>query len=364
MIPVYEPYFSSDEEAIVLDCLRTKWISSLGEYIPEFEQRFAEICGSRHAVSVCNGTAALYLALYTLGVGPGDEVILPSLTFVATANAVHFTGATPVFVDVEKDTWNISVSGIEKSITPNTKAIVPVHLYGLPANMDEIRSIADTHKKLIVEDAAEAHFASINGQYVGTIGDVGIFSFYGNKIITTGEGGMIVTNNDDIATRARFLRDHAMSRQQRYWHTEPGFNYRMTNIQAAIGLAQLRKLNFILARKAEIADQYRQVLETIPGISLRHPIPGYADVCWLFSLIIEPKFPMSRDALIAYLRDHNIDSRPFFVPLHLLPMYNNGIYLPVSVFLGQNGLSLPSSPCLTSQEIEYIVSVIQKAANN
>ena len=364
MIPIYEPYFTGDEEAMVLDCIRTKWISSMGPYISEFEQSFARLCGSRHAVAVCNGTTALHLALYAQGIGPGDEVLLPSLTFVATANAIHFTGATPVFVDVDKNTWNISISDIEQAITKKTKAIVPVHLYGLPAQMDQILSLADLHRLLVIEDAAEAHFASINGRYVGTIGDIGVFSFYGNKIITTGEGGMIITNNDNLAARVRFLRDHAMSQKQRYWHTEPGFNYRMTNIQAAIGLAQIRKLDFILARKAEIADQYRQMLESIPGITLRPQVPGYTDVYWLFSIVIEPEFCMGRDALISYLKENGIDSRQFFVPLHSLPMYNQGKHLPVSEFLGAHGLSLPSSPSLTSQDIEYIVTIIRKGANN
>jgi perosamine synthetase len=362
MIPIYEPYLTIEEEDMVVNCIRSTWISSIGPYIQEFEQSFAERCGARHAIAVSTGTAALHLALYALGIGPGDEVIVPSLTFVATANAIRYTGATPVFVDSDQKTWNISVSDIAQAITSRTKAILPVHLYGLPAYMEEILSLAKRHELLVLEDAAEAHFAQINGRSVGTMGNAGAFSFYGNKIVTTGEGGMVITDEDDLAARIRSLRNQAMSCENRYWHAEIGFNYQMTNVQAAIGLAQMQKVNLILKRKAEIADQYQQMLSSVPGITLRSSIPGHANVHWLFSIVIEPSFVMHRDRFIAYLKENGIDSRPFFVPLHTLPMYESGKRLPVSEFLGAHGVNLPSSPCLTPADIQHIVDTIRKAA--
>jgi perosamine synthetase len=264
MIPISKPNISKLEVDYVNQAMESGWISSLGTFISKFEERFAQYCGVKYAIAVSNGTVGLHLALEVLGVGGDDEVIIPDLTFVATANAVRMAGATPVTVDVLKTTYCIDPKKIEDAITPRTKAIIPVHLYGHPADMIEIQRIASEHKLFLIEDAAEAHGASIGERRVGSFGDCGVFSFYGNKIITTGEGGMITTNSKDTYERARFLRDHAMSQERKYWHTSVGFNYRMTNIQAAIGLAQMQKIDDFIEERDEILEKYKERLSDLP----------------------------------------------------------------------------------------------------
>ena len=267
-IPVAEPLLGARELELVTDCVTTGWISSLGKYIPQFEQEFSAYCASKYGVATSNGTTALHLALVTIGVGPGDEVLIPDLTFVATANAVSYTGARPVMVDVDPHTWQMDAKDIEKRITPATKAIIPVHLYGHPCDMDPIMEIARRHQLLVIEDAAEAHGALYRGRRVGGIGDMGCFSFYANKIITTGEGGIIVTNNKEWADKASWLRDHGMSKERRYYHPVIGFNYRMTNLQAAVGVAQMEKIDSFIARKRELAAAYNERLAGVAGIGL------------------------------------------------------------------------------------------------
>src|SRR5271166_6478706 len=260
MIPVSQPALSQLEIDYVTDAMKSGWVSSLGAYIDAFEKKFAHYCGTQYAVSVCNGTVGLHLALKTLGVGEGDEVIVPDLTFVDTANAVVTARGIPVIVDVCRDTYCIDPAAIIKAITPSTRAIIPVHLYGHPANMAAIIDIAREHNLYVIEDAAEAHGASINGVRVGGFGNCGVFSFYGNKIITSGEGGMITTNDLSFYTKARLLRDHAMSKEVRYWHTEIGYNYRITNLQAALGLAQLEQIDDFLKYRNTLLLQYKEQL--------------------------------------------------------------------------------------------------------
>lgn len=275
-IPVAEPMIGKEEEMLVLEALRSGWISSIGKYIQQFEEEFARFCSVKHAITVSNGTAALHVTLVALGIGPGDEVIIPALTYVATANAVTYTGSTPVPVDVESDTWNIDPSKIKEKINPRTKAIIPVHLYGHPADMGPIMEIARKYHLFVIEDAAEAHGALYRNQIVGSIGTVGCFSFFGNKIITTGEGGMITLNNSILAQRIRMLKNQGVSKKRKYFHPEIGFNYRMTNLQAAIGLAQLRKVQKIIDKKIEIARLYQKfLLPLIPKITL-HPEAKWA----------------------------------------------------------------------------------------
>ncbi|HHY55465.1 MAG TPA: DegT/DnrJ/EryC1/StrS family aminotransferase, partial [Chloroflexi bacterium] len=266
-IPVYTPLLNGREEKYLLDAVRSGWISSLGAYVTRFEEAFARFCGVRHAISVSNGTVAIHLALHALGIGPGDEVIVPSLTFVATANAVHYTGATPVFADVDPVTWCLDPADVRRRLTSRTRAVIPVHLYGHPAPMPDLQALAAEHDLLVIEDAAEAHGAAIVGRRVGGWGRIGAFSFYANKIITTGEGGMLTTDDDALAARCRMLRDHAMPPQRRYWHDEVGFNYRMTNLQAAVGVAQMERIDSFIRRKREIAARYREELADIPGIT-------------------------------------------------------------------------------------------------
>ncbi len=357
-IPVYTPLLDGREEKYVLDAVRSGWISSLGSYVTRFEQEFARFCGVQHAVSVSNGTVALHLALHALGVGPGDEVIVPSLTFVATANAVHYTGATPVFADVDPTTWCIDPEDVERRITPRTRAILPVHLYGHPAPMPALQELADKHHLILIEDAAEAHGAAIHGRRVGGWGRIAAFSFYANKIITTGEGGMLTTDDEALAARCRTLRDHAMPPHRRYWHEEVGFNYRMTNLQAAVGVAQMERIERFLARKREIAARYREQLAGVPGVTFAAERPGYTNVYWMVSILVEPPYALSRDELISALRERGIDSRPFFHPMDTLPPYRSDAPRPVALHLSRCGLNLPSSPALTDAQIDYICDVL------
>lgn len=357
-IPVYEPVLGGNEKKYVLDCLETGWISSLGKYVPEFEQEFSSFCSRKFGVSVANGTVALQLALMALDIREGDEVIVPDLTFVATANAVSYTGAKPVFVDSEPDTWNMDPSRIEEKITKKTKAIIPVSLFGHPCDMDPILEIAKDHELFVIEDAAEAHGSEYKGRKSGSFGDVSCFSFYGNKIITTGEGGMCVTDNEKLANEMRFLKDHGMSSEKRYWHSKVGFNFRMTNIQAAIGVAQLEQIGKFIESKRKIARQYNSLLKDVKGISLPPEMPWAKSVYWMYSILVGDDYGMSRDELAAKLKAAKIDSRPFFYPMHQLPMYKSERQFPVAERLSAQGLNLPSSPMLSKEDIERICRVI------
>jgi len=302
-LPVAEPTVGERELQYVNECVLTGWISSGGKFVSRFEEMFAAFCASRYAVATSNGTTALHLALLALGIGPGDEVIVPTLTFIATANAVVYTGAVPVFADSEAETWNIAPSAIEAAITARTKAIIPVHLYGHPADMAAILDLAKRHGLAVIEDAAEAHGARYQGKPVGSIGDAGVFSFFGNKIVTTGEGGMLVTDDAEIADRARLLRDHGMRPERRYWHTVLGYNYRLTNLQAAVGVAQMEKIESILKAKRDIAALYRSGLSGIAGLTLPPERDGAENVFWLYTVLVdEEEFGMGRDELIRLWR--------------------------------------------------------------
>ena len=358
-LPVAEPQLGDRELEYVTECLVTGWISSGGKFVRRFEEIFATYCGTRYAVATMNGTAALHLALVALEVGAGDEVIVPSFTFIASANVCRYVGATPVFVDSEDRSWNIDPDRIEAAITPRTRAIMPVHIYGHPADMDPILDIARRHDLAVIEDAAEAHGATYRGRRVGGIGKVGCFSFFGNKIVTTGEGGMLVTHDLAIADRVRQLRDHGMSPTRRYWHTMLGFNYRMTNVQAAIGVAQMERIDEIQARRRELARAYEQRLSGIRGVHLQPHASWAESVCWLFSITIDPGvFGMGRDDLLASLQARGIDTRPLFPPAHLQPIYDTGQSLPVSERLGATGLSLPTAAGMRMAEIDRVASAI------
>ncbi len=361
-IPVAEPDLSGNELEYVMDCVRSSWVSSIGEYVTRFEQDFARFCGTRYALATANGTVALHLALAALGIGPGDEVIVPTLTFVATANAVAYTGATVVFADSERETWNVSARSIEQKITARTRAIVPVHLYGHPADIDEIIRIASAHQIVVIEDAAEAHGAEYQGRRVGSLGDVGIFSFYGNKIITTGEGGMLTLNDEQLFRRASFLKDHAMSGEKRYWHPEIGFNYRLTNLQAALGVAQLERADAMIAQKRANAAHYNALLSDVRGITLPPEAPWAKSVFWMYSILVNDEFPLSRDDSMAHLKRRGIDSRPFFYPIHTMPPHRRDESYPVAEDLGRRGINLPSSSRLTRAQIERVCAAIREVA--
>lgn len=365
-IPVAEPDLSGNERKYLLDCLSSSWISSKGKFIEKFEENFARFIGCKFGVSTSNGTTALHLALVALGIGRGDEVIVPDLTFIASSNVVVYTGAKPVLVDVERQTWNIDPEKIEQAVSPKTKAIIVVHLYGHPANMNKIIPLAKKHNLFVIEDAAEAHGAEIRIQNkktwikVGSIGDVGCFSFYGNKIITTGEGGMVVTNNKKLAENIKILRDHGQTPTRRYYHEVIGFNYRMTNLQAAIGCAQLERIEEFIERKRKIARLYNSHLKNIPGITLPPEVSWAKSVYWLYSILINKPYPKGRDQLIKFLLKENIESRPFFYPLHQLPPYKQKGNFPNANFLSKSGISLPSSCRLKDEEIEKIVGIIKR----
>lgn len=354
-IPVAEPVIGREEERLVVETLRSGWISSLGEHIQNFEAEFARFCGVKYGVATSNGTCALHLALAASGIGPRQEVIIPSLTFVATANAVLYVGAKPVFVDSELETWNINPAKIEEKITSRTRAIIPVHLYGHPANIKPILRIAKKYKLLVIEDAAEAHGAEIRSRKVGSFGMCGCFSFYGNKIITTGEGGMVVTNNRNFAQQLRTLRDHGVSKKRRYFYPQLGFNFRMTNVQAAIGVAQLKKIDRIIRRKKQIAKLYTKYLKDLGGKIILPPKASWAtNVYWMYSILIPKQGRLTRDRVAAELAKKGIDSRPFFYPLHKTRRFGCYDSLPVASFLARSGLNLPSSPSLKDSQIKFI----------
>lgn len=359
MIPVAEPNLSGNELKYVKDCIETGWISSIGEYVKKFEEGFSKYCGVKHGIAVANGTVALHLALEALGIKTGDEVIIPALTFVATANAVKYTGAKPVFIDSEPRTWNIDPEKIEEKITKKTKAIIPVHLYGHPCDMDRINEIAEKHGLKVIEDAAEAHGAEYKKKKVGSLSDISCFSFYGNKILTTGEGGMCLTDDEEIAEKMEQLKDHGMSKERRYYHPQIGYNYRLTNIQAALGLAQLERIEQTVETKRRNARLYNSLLKDIKGIVLPVEEPWAKNVYWMYSLLVEKDYQLGRDELMAKLKQEGIDTRPFFIPLHKMPYLNEGLKLPVAEKLGQIGMNLPSSVKLTKEQIDKITSVIR-----
>jgi perosamine synthetase len=364
VIPVCEPAIRGREAEYVLDCIESNWISSAGKYIPRFEETFAEACNARYGVACANGTVALHLALATLGIGPGDEVILPTFTMIATINSITYTGATPVLVDSEPATWNLDLNQVADKITPHTRAVMPVHTYGHPVDMDPLVEMAERHGMYIIEDAAEAHGAEYKGRKAGSLGHAGCFSFYANKIITTGEGGMITTNDLELAQLARTLRDHAFSEERHFWHKYIGFNYRMTNMQAAVGLAQTEQMeSFVEARRANAA-RYTAALKRIPGIVTPPEMAWAKNVFWMYSILVEDDSGMTRDSLRTYLADHGIETRTFFIPMHLQPIYYRtfeGERYPVAEMLCQRGFYLPSASSLTAREIDYVVEMVQRA---
>lgn len=333
----------------------------MGSFVTKFEAEFARFCDTEHCVATANGTVALHLALIALGIRPGDEVIVPTLTFVATANAVLYANARPVFVDSDPVTWTLSPQEVERKVTPKTKAIIVVHLYGHPVDMEPILELARKHGLWVIEDAAEAHGAEYRGRRVGGLSDVGVFSFYGNKTITTGEGGAVLARDRALHERASFLRDHAMSPDRRYYHTEVGYNYRLTNLQAAVGVAQLERIDQFIEAKRKIASAYAERLGDVPGLTLAPEAPWARSSFWMYSVLVGAGFPTDRDGLMAHLRSQHIESRPFFHPMHTLPPYATQERFPVAERLAQQGINLPSSTSLTLDELDRVATAIRSA---
>jgi perosamine synthetase len=359
--PVAEPDIGALEESYLMDAFRSGWISSLGEYIGRFEKNFAGFCEASHGVAVSNGTVAIQLALLAAGIKPGDEVIVPPLTFVATASAVRHVGARPVFADCEPDIGTLNPARVEEALSPRTKAIIPVHLYGHPADMDPIMEIARKRGLIVIEDAAEAHGARYKGRAVGGIGHMATFSFYGNKIITTGEGGMVVTSDPALAARVRFLKDHAMDPARRYWHPEIGFNYRMTNLQAAIGCAQLERFEELRLKRQAVQDAYRAALGSGVTIAINPSRSWATPVPWLVCALLPQSAKTGmRDQVAAALRARNIDSRPYFSLLCDMPPFQSaessrmGVAYPEARSLAARGLNLPSSTTLDMKSITHV----------
>lgn len=367
-IPVAAPVFAGNEKAYVLDCIESSWISSCGKYVERFESAFADFCGVRYAVSCSSGTAALHVALLALGIGAGDEVIVPTLTFVATANAVTYCRARPRFVDIEPDTWTLDPALIEAKITSRTKAIMPVHLYGHVANMDAITEIARRHNLFVVEDAAEAHGADFRGRRVGSLNDVAAFSFYGNKIISCGEGGMVVTDSEQISRYAAMLRGQGMASNQRYWFPIIGYNYRMPNLTAAVGLAQLERVDWHLNRRREVASWYRDLLRNVPGITWQTTREGSGNVDWLFTILLNEPIRVSRDDVITMLAARGVETRRVFYPMHVLPPYQemgkeDGDF-PVAERVADTGLSLPTWAGLQHEDVVFVCDALRECIDD
>lgn len=357
-IPVYEPYFSNYEEQLVRKCMESGWVSSRGEFIARFESKFAEYIGAHYATSVSNGSVALHLALEALGVGAGDEVIVPTFTYIASVNAIAQTGATPVFVDSSEHDWQISLSEIEKALTAQTKAIMAVHLYGFAADLRELRRICNANNLFLIEDCAEAFGTRVRGRHVGTYGDVATFSFFGNKTITTGEGGMVVSRNKRVHMRCAMLKNQGVSANKRYWHEARGFNYRMTNIQAAIGIAQLSKANQILAKKKRIARWYWDGLQGLPLKVLDHSASFIEPSYWMHTIAVAN--PTLRESLMKFLEGRGVETRPAFYPAHLMPPYkeHKDKSLPGAESISLRGLNLPSSPLLKRGQVDFICRAV------
>ncbi len=364
IIPVCEPTLGGNESKYVMDCLESNWISSAGKYIPAFEEQFAAECGCKYGIACANGTIALHLALAALDLQPGDEVILPTFTMIATINAVTYTGATPILIDSEPETWNMDITQLAAKISPKTRAIIPMHTYGHPVDMEPLMELAEKQGLFVLEDAAEAHGGEYKGRRVGELGHAAGFSFYANKIITTGEGGMITTNDEKLAALTQNLRDHAFSSERHFWHKYVGFNYRMTNLQAAVGLAQTEQMAQFVDDRRRNATLYTALLTEVPGIVTPPEMEWAKNVFWMYSILVEDEFGMTRDQLRAYLARHGIETRTFFIPMHLQPIYYHafkGQRYPVSEELCKRGFYLPSASSLTDRQIRYIVDMVQQA---
>ena len=358
-IPVYEPTLGQKEKDYVMECLDTNWISSNGKFVEKFEESFASYLGVKAATAVSNGTVAIHLALLTLGIKEGDEVIVPSFTYVATANAITYVGAKPVFVDSKLDNWQVDPEDIKRKITDKTKAVIIVHLYGHPCDMDEIVAICKSKNIYLIEDCAEAIGSEYKGKKVGSFGTLACFSFFGNKTITTGEGGMVVSDDAELINKASHLKDQGMSRTVRYWHDIIGYNFRMTNIQAAIGYAQIDRIEDNIRRKIEIGELYNEHLKNLPLKTLA-PVGDVRHTYWMCSILLDD--PDKRDALHDFLLAAGVDTRPSFYPVHMLPMYADmaeGEYKNAE-YIGPRGMNLPSFPGLTDEEVIYICDKIRE----
>lgn len=356
--PVYQPSLIGKEKEYVIDCLETTWISSKGDYLKRFETKFAEYIGVKYATGVCNGTVAIHLALVTLGISAGDEVIVPTFTYIASANPIAQVGAIPVFCDSNADTWQMSPEDVEAKITSKTKAIMVAHLYGHPCDMKKIMTIAKKHNLFVIEDCAEAIGTKFDNKYVGSFGDIACFSFFGNKTITCGEGGMVVTNDPTLFDRAKRFKGQGLAKYREYWHDIPGYNYRMTNIEAAIGLAQLEQVEKFITQKRQIAQWYMDELKDLP-LKFNKEGDNMFHTYWMISCLLDSTD--IRDEFREYLKINGIETRPTFYPIHTMPMYEKEFAKhPVAEDIALRGINLPSYPALTHEDVKYICNIIKE----
>jgi perosamine synthetase len=362
-IPLAVPDLSGNEAAYVSEAIASTWISSSGEFLSRFERDFAEYCGAESALAVANGTVALHVALLALGCGPGDEVIVPSLTYIASVNAIRYTGATPVFADADEQSWCIDPDHVEQLISPRTVGIVAVHLYGQPADMVALNGLAARHGLWVVEDAAEAPGATVEGRPVGGLSDAATFSFYGNKIFTSGEGGAVTVRDAEVARRARLLRGQGMDPERRYYFPIVGYNYRLTNVAAALLCAQLERREQIMARRWSIFDQYSRGLADVDGITLQGTSPGSTRAPWLYSILVDPEGRTNREGIEQQLDRNGIETRPFFIPVHRMPPYADESQepLPVTDRLGASGINLPTSSVMTADQVDRVIEAVRMA---
>lgn len=364
MIPVNEPLIGDAESAYVRECLETGWISSAGRFIDEFERRWAEYCGMKHGIAVSNGTTALQLAVWSLGLEPGDEIIMPSFTIISCALAATYNDLVPVLVDCDPDTWCMDVAQVAEKIGPRTRAIMPVHIYGHPVDMAPLRALADEHGLVIIEDAAEAHGARYRGERCGGLGDISCFSFYANKIVTTGEGGMVLTDDDALAERARSGRNLCFRDDRRFWHTEAGFNFRLTNLQAAIGLGQVERIEELVGRKRRMGARYTELLA---GLPLQLPVErDWAEnVYWMYALVVPDDAGMDAAEFAARLAGKGVQTRPFFLGMHEQPVFlDRGLFVgeryPVTERIARQGLYLPSGLALTDDQQDAVALAVRE----
>jgi len=357
-IPVYQPLLAGNEKKYVNECLDSTWISSKGRFIPEFEGRFAEYTAVKYAAAVCNGTVALHLAMVALGIGPGDEVIVPTLTYISSVNAITYTGATAVFVDSLKETWQMDPNDVRRKLSSRTRAIMAVHLYGHPCDMGPLVAIAKDNGLFLVEDCAEAFGSLYQGVHVGSFGDISTYSFFGNKTITTGEGGMVVTNDETLHDRVVHFKGQGLAKHRQYWHDVVGYNFRLTNICAAIGLAQLEQADLLLAKKRELATLYQEGLVKLP-VAFHRETAGVVHSFWMCSILVDD--PGTREPLRIALEEAGVETRPLFYPVHTMPMYAQKFQRhPVAENIGWRGINLPSWPGLTRDQVQHICKTIEK----
>ena len=356
-IPVYKPSLIGKEKEYVMDCIDTEWISWKGKYVPKFEKEFSRYIGTKYGLGVFNGTVALHLAMLTLGITDGDEVIVPSFTYVASVNAISYVGGTPIFVDSKRDNWQMDPEDVRKKITDKTKAVIVVHLYGHPCDMDELVAICKEHDLFLIEDCAEAIGSEYKGKKVGSFGDMACFSFFGNKTITTGEGGMVLTNDIALHERAARIKDQGNAKYRMYWSDIIGYNFRMTNIQAAIGCAQLENVDKFVERKIEIGRKYHEGLKGLPLTSLE-PVGDVKHTYWMCCAMVDDAD--LRDELRNFLEEKGIETRPTFYPVHTMPMYSYKYQKHVNAeYIAYRGINLPSFPAITDEEICYVIDSIK-----